>query len=191
MPDVSYLVEIIAGVPVLATPAEIDITTADQLRLALLEATAYGHATVVVDMTRTRFCDSAGLSVLARAHKRALEEGRELRLVIPADGAVFRIFTLTRLDRFIPRFASLPEALPQTPAAALIGPPGPGPSPGLGNPARRSGSPGREVRAGKCGPVAESTMATGADAGRSLSGRTDRGSCSPLSARLIGPNDRG
>lgn len=117
MPDVRYLVEIIAGLPVVAAPAEIDITTADQLRLALLEATAHGHTTVVVDMTRTRFCDSAGLSVLARAHKRVLEEGGELRLVIPAQGPVFRIFTLTSLNRFIPRFASLPEALAQRPAA--------------------------------------------------------------------------
>src|SRR5437868_4831316 len=100
MPDVSYLVEMISGVPVVTAPAEIDITTADQLRLVLLEAAAHGHTTVVVDMTRTQFCDSSGLSVLARAHKRALEEGGELRLVIPAGGAVFRIFTLTSLYRF-------------------------------------------------------------------------------------------
>lgn len=118
MSEVSYLVEMISGVPVVAVPAEIDITTADQLRLALLEATADGHATVVVDMTRTHFCDSAGLSVLIGAHKRAQQEGGELRLVMPASGGVFRIFTLTGLDRFIPRFGSLQEALLQIPAAA-------------------------------------------------------------------------
>ena len=141
MPDVSYLVEMISGLPVVTPPAEIDITTADQFRLALLEAVAHGHAAVVVDMTRTRFCDSAGFSVLARAHKQAREEGGELRLVIPAGGAVFRIFTLTRLDRFIPRFGSLPEALRQGPAAALIPPSRPRPRPGLGSPAARSGDP--------------------------------------------------
>lgn len=148
MPDVSYLVEMISGLPVVAAPAEIDITTADQLRLALLEAAAHGHTTVVVDMTRTQFCDSSGLSVLARAHKRALEEGGEVRLVIPAGGAVFRIFTLTSLYRFIPRFGSLPEALLQRPAAALVRPSRPRPGPGLGSPAGRSGNPGREVLAG-------------------------------------------
>ncbi len=37
-------------------------------------------------MTRTQFCDSAGLGVLVRAHKQALAEGGELRLVMPADG---------------------------------------------------------------------------------------------------------
>jgi anti-anti-sigma factor len=119
MPDVSYLVEMITGLPVVTAPAEIDVSTADQLRLVLLEAAAHGHTTVVVDMTGTRFCDSAGFSVLARAHKRALEEGGELRLVMPAGGAVFRIFTLTSLYRFIPRFGSLQEALLQRPAAAI------------------------------------------------------------------------
>jgi anti-sigma B factor antagonist len=120
MPDVSYLVEMITGVPVVTPPAEIDLTTADQLQLVLLKAAAHGDATVVVDMTHTKFCDSAGLSVLARAHKRALKEGGELRLVIPAGGAVFRVFTLTSLHRFIPRFGSLQEALPQS---ALCCPP--------------------------------------------------------------------
>lgn len=119
MSDVSYPVEMISGLPVVTAPAEIDVTTADQLRLVLLEAGARRHTTVVVDMTRTEFCDSAGLGVLIRAHKRALEEGGELRLVMPAGGAVFRIFTLTSLYRFIPRFGNLPEALLQRPAVAI------------------------------------------------------------------------
>jgi anti-anti-sigma regulatory factor len=71
----------------------------------------------VVDMTGTVFCDSLGLNTLIRAHQRALAEGGGLRLVT-ADGPVLRIFTLTRLDQFIPCFASLEEALAQMPAAA-------------------------------------------------------------------------
>jgi len=122
MPDISYPVEMITGVPVVTAPAEIDVTTAERLRLVLLEMAAHGHTTVVVDMTRTRFCDSSGLNVLVRAQKRALEEGGELRLVIPADGAVFRIFTVTSLYRFIPRFGSLQEALLQPPAAVPAAP---------------------------------------------------------------------
>jgi anti-anti-sigma factor len=64
-----------------------------------------------VDLTMTRFCDSAGLHVLVRAHRRALAEGGELRLAIPAEGAVARIFTVTGLDRLIPSFGSLDQAL--------------------------------------------------------------------------------
>jgi anti-sigma B factor antagonist len=104
------------GVPVVTAPAEIDTTTAGQLRAILLEWHARGHATVVVDMTGTRFCDSAGLRELVQAHKRAVAEGGELRLVLPADGAVPRVFTFTGLDRLIPRFAALGQALAQVPA---------------------------------------------------------------------------
>jgi anti-sigma B factor antagonist len=101
----------ISGMPVVAAPAQIDITTAAQLRMALLGPAADGHTTVVVDMTCTRFCDSAGLSVLAQAHRRALADGGELRLVISPHGAVVRILTLTGMDRLIPSFGSLEEAL--------------------------------------------------------------------------------
>jgi len=113
--DISRSFQMIGDVPVVTAPAEIDAATADQLRMVLLRAAADGHATVVVDMTGTKFCDSAGLGVLIRTHKRALEGGGELRLVIPADGAVFRVLTLTEVYRFIPRFDSLQEALLQRP----------------------------------------------------------------------------
>ncbi len=118
MRDIRYSIETICGLPVVAAPADIDVTTADQLRIVLLEAAADGNTTVVVDMTGTQFCDSSGLGVLVRAHKRALAEGGELRLVIPPGGAVYRIFSLTSLYRFIPRFDNLAEALMQRPAVS-------------------------------------------------------------------------
>jgi len=112
--DVRYPDTLVNGVPVVATPAEIDVTTADQLHAALLHATRKRHPVVVVDMTSTHFCDSAGLQTLITAYKRAQAEGGELRLVMPADGAVPRVFTLTGIDRFIPCFASLEEARAKT-----------------------------------------------------------------------------
>jgi anti-sigma B factor antagonist len=130
---------------VVTAPAEIDVTTDDELGMVLLDAAAGGHATVVVNMTRTRFCDSCGIHTLLRAHKQAVAAGGELLLVIPADGAVPRIFALTCLDRFIACFASLEEALAQAPAAMTLA--RPGPCPGSGSPARQPGSPDARVRA--------------------------------------------
>jgi anti-anti-sigma factor len=72
VPDIRYLRKMISGVPVVTAPPEIDITTADQLRAVLLDTAARGYATVVVDLTRTRFCDSCGLHTLLRARKLAL-----------------------------------------------------------------------------------------------------------------------
>lgn len=115
MRDDKLTVQAAGGVPVVTAPQEIDITTAAGLRAAMLAAAARGHGRFVVDLTRTRFCDSAGLQVLAAAHKRARAEGGEMLLVITST-AVLRIFAITGLDRVIPNFASLQEALAQAPA---------------------------------------------------------------------------
>ena len=117
MPQDRFPVEVVGGVPVVAAPEEIDITNAEALRSALLTAAVNGNRTLVVDMTRTRFCDSSGLHTLIAAHKRAGAEGREVLLVIPST-AVLRVFALTAMDRVIPNFTSLAEALAQAPATA-------------------------------------------------------------------------
>jgi anti-anti-sigma regulatory factor len=65
-------------------------------------------------MSRTQFCDSAGLHLLVRAYNRAQAEGGEIRLVISAT-AVLRIFAVTGIDHMIPNFPTLDEALAQTP----------------------------------------------------------------------------
>ena len=117
MPEDKFPVEVVGGVPVVAAPEEIDITNAEALRSALLTAAVNGNRTLVVDMTRTRFCDSSGLHTLIAAHKRAGAEGREVLLVIPST-AVLRVFALTAMDRVIPNFTSLAEALAQAPATA-------------------------------------------------------------------------
>ncbi len=104
--------EVVGGVPVVTAPEEIDITNAPELRSALLEAAAHGHGALVVDMTQTQFCDSSGLHTLLAAHKRAQAEGGELRLAITA-APVLRILAITAVDRMIPTFTSLDQALAQ------------------------------------------------------------------------------
>jgi anti-anti-sigma factor len=113
MPGDRFPVELVEGVPVVATPEEIDITDAEALRSALLKAAANGHGTLVVDMSQTRFCDCSGLNTLLAAHKRAEAEGHEVLLAIPST-TVLRVFAITGADRVIPTFTSLPEALAQT-----------------------------------------------------------------------------
>jgi anti-sigma B factor antagonist len=107
---------------VVMAPEEIDITNAEALRAALLQAAAYGHEAFVVDMTRTRFCDSAGIHALVDAYKRARDGGGQV-LLATAGAAVPRIFEITGIDRVIPRFPSLQEALEHIPAAKTPGPP--------------------------------------------------------------------
>ena len=116
MPDTEYYCTMVNGVPVVTTPEEIDIMTAEKLRAVLLEAAGRGPM-VVVDMTSTTFLDSSGLHVLLGAHRRALSDGNELRLAVSPGGVVDRIFTLTGTDGILLCFQNLEEAL----AGRIIG----------------------------------------------------------------------
>ena len=102
--------EVVSGVPVVTAPKEIDIATAPALRSALLKAAARGHGTLVLDMTMTRFCDSSGLHTLLAAHKLAQDEGGSLLLINPAR-AIIRVLEVTGLNRLLPSFTSLDQAL--------------------------------------------------------------------------------
>ena len=117
MTDLRCPIEMVNGVPVVVAPAEIDVSNADWLEAALLTAHYVGHGTFVVDMTGTRFCASAGLGVLVRAHNRTVAEGGELRLVIPASALVLRMFAMSGLDQVISNFPGLDQALQPAPAA--------------------------------------------------------------------------
>jgi anti-sigma B factor antagonist len=125
------------GVPVVAAPAEIDISNADWLDAVLREAAARGHATFVVDMTGTQFCASSGVGVLVQAHKRAQADGGELRLVRPTSAMVLRKLALAGIDRVIPNFPSLYEALEPAPATAPRPPRARRPKPGMRTRAHR------------------------------------------------------
>lgn len=113
MQDGTFSVNLVSGMPVVAVPEEIDVTNASHLRAALLKAAAAGSGTLVADMSRTEFCDSSGVHVLVATHRRAQAEGGELRLVI-SSAAVLRIFAITGIDRVIPNFTRLADALAHT-----------------------------------------------------------------------------
>ena len=120
MGNVGFPVEVVRGVPVVAAPEEIDITNAEGLRAALSRAAGEGAGSLVVDLTRTRFCDSAAIHALVDAHKRARAEGGQVLLAISGT-AVPRIFEITGVDRVIPRFPGVAEALEHIAAAETPG----------------------------------------------------------------------
>jgi len=111
MADLRHPIVMIGGVPVVDAPREIDAANAESSDKLLLHAASCGCGTVVVNLTGTRFCDSGGVRVLARAHERAVAAGGELLMVIPASSFVLSVFALTGLDRLIPNFADLHEGL--------------------------------------------------------------------------------
>ena len=64
-------------------------------------------------MTRTRFCDSAGLHALIGAHRRARTEGRQVRLAVTGP----QVHRLIALDRLVPGLPSLDQVLAHLPVA--------------------------------------------------------------------------
>src|SRR5262249_54145636 len=91
---------------VVSAPTEIDASNAAELRAALVAVNG-GRPAVVVDMSQTGFCDSAGVSVLVEAHHRAEVGGCEVRLAVTG-ASVLRIFALTGVNQLFRVFARQP-----------------------------------------------------------------------------------
>lgn len=97
-------------VAVVSLPAEIDISNGEHVCEDLLSAINHGAALLVVDMSATTFCDSAGVNALVRAFTRATATGAGMRLVVPAPN-VQRILGLTGVDRLIDVYPSVSAAM--------------------------------------------------------------------------------
>ncbi len=80
----------------LTVTGEVDSSTAPQLREVLDTAFADGVPTLTIDLDAVTFLDSAGLCVLAGAHRRATEAGVTLR-VLASSRAVVRPLQITGL----------------------------------------------------------------------------------------------
>jgi anti-sigma B factor antagonist len=96
---------------IVALPGEIDITNSAAIKASLLLALD-GPGLVIADMTGTTFCDSSGLRVLIVARDRAAASGCTLRIVIRPDGSVARSLAILGMDRMLPIYASVEDAMP-------------------------------------------------------------------------------
>lgn len=98
---------------VVALPPEVDISNADLVSDTLLAVLNRGVGTLVADMTGTTFCACAGVAALMRAQQRAAANRAEIR-VATATPIVLRVLTLTGVDRMVPVFATVADALAGT-----------------------------------------------------------------------------
>src|SRR5204862_2167224 len=96
---------------VVSMPGEIDLTNAGEALTLITTALAPGVTVVIADLTATRFCDSAGLQHLLRAHRGAAAAGAQLRLAIPPDGPVGRVVELTGISRYVAVYPTLQLAI--------------------------------------------------------------------------------
>ena len=97
-----------------AVPTELDLTIAEELRDVLLGVLNAGAVGLVVDLTMTTFCDSAGITAITRAVRRSTASDATVRLAVTST-PVLRVLNLVGIDRLIGLYQ------PTTPTAALMG----------------------------------------------------------------------
>ena len=100
---------------VVTVPTEIDTINAGEVRQTLLAATSRDATVLIIDMSGTTFCDSAGVQAIIDTYNQAAATRTQLRLVATE---VLRILTLVGVDQLIPIYPTLEAALAGTPAAA-------------------------------------------------------------------------
>ena len=91
-------------------PAEVDVSNAGQIRQDLAAVVAQDASLVIVDMSTTTFCDSAGVTALVHAVRQANASGAGLRLAASAP-AVTRVLAITGVDRLIEIYPSVAAAM--------------------------------------------------------------------------------
>jgi anti-sigma B factor antagonist len=115
----------VGQVAVVSLPVEIDLVNADQVREDLLSLLNRSPSTLIVDMSGTTFCDSAGVNALVRAYKRACASGAGMRLVVTAPN-VQRVLAITGVDSLVDIYLSVGAALAAAGQPAQGGKPRPG-----------------------------------------------------------------
>jgi anti-sigma B factor antagonist len=99
---------------VVTMPDEIDMSNSAAIQDRLLMALDHRPAALVVDMTSTTFCDSAGVRAIILASKQATTASCGLRLVIGSPG-VRRVFSLIGADQLVEIHQRLASALDPAP----------------------------------------------------------------------------
>ena len=99
---------------VVTAAGEVDLTNAESFRDAMLSALNAGALGLVVDMTMTTFLDSAGVTALVRATRRAAASDATVRLAVTAP-PVLRVLNLVGIDRLLEVHPSVAAALASLP----------------------------------------------------------------------------
>jgi anti-anti-sigma factor len=100
----------IGQVAVVTLPAEIDVTNADTVREELLSVLNQGAVLLIADLSKTSFCDSAGVSALVRTFRQTRTSASAMRLVVNTP-AVQRVLSITGVDRLVDTYPSVAASL--------------------------------------------------------------------------------
>ena len=90
---------------------EVDMSNAAYVHDELLRSIPNDAVALVVDLTETRYLDSAAIALLFDVAKRLGRRRQALRLVLPAGSPLERVLVLTEVGSVAPIHQDLPSAL--------------------------------------------------------------------------------
>jgi anti-sigma B factor antagonist len=113
----AVLIEHIDGVPIARVRDDIDAATVGDIQTQLDGTLGPEAFSLIIDLSRTTYIDSAGIDMLLRLGERLTQRRATLMLVVPPESQLIRLLRLVGLDRAIPVHPTVPEA--QRAAAAV------------------------------------------------------------------------
>ena len=107
----SLELERIDGVPIAHVNEDIDAANATAAHRQLADALGPDASSLVVDLSETRYVDSAGIDMLLRLGDRLDHRRAKLILVVPDTSQLMRLFSIVGLPDAIAIHPTLPAAL--------------------------------------------------------------------------------
>ena|SRR5690349_3456637 len=112
MPDLARLSFQSEGDVELAQVAgEVDASNVDDLSSELLEKLSNEARAVVLDLSKTSYIDSSGISLIFDAAARLRNRRQELRLVVPPRSFVGEVLSAVSMQESVPIDAAVSDAL--------------------------------------------------------------------------------
>jgi anti-anti-sigma factor len=81
---------------------EVDLSNVKEVESRLFDALASDGRGVVLDLSRTRYLDSSGVSLLFTVAQRSEDQGTTLRVVVTDEAMIRRVLVLTHLGSRVP-----------------------------------------------------------------------------------------
>jgi anti-anti-sigma factor len=101
------------GAVVARLTGEVDMTNATYVGGELTRSVPNDASGLVVDLSQTRYLDSAAIELLFELARRLGRRRQGLRLVLPAGSPLRRVLILTEIDSVAPLHEELESALAQ------------------------------------------------------------------------------
>ena len=102
-----------SGVPVAAPEGEIDLANIADCRAQLIAVVPNTAPGLVVDLSQTTYLDSRGVHLILELAERLRTSQQQMALVVPERSVIRRVLLLTQVDKTVPFYRTLDDALQQ------------------------------------------------------------------------------